>query len=70
MSFPFAIKLVHSGTTLTYPLSTVMDSNDLYMDMYNVDDESTVITLANWYHAKVKTGLSMSHYSYAHPSYN
>ncbi|ESK82595.1 laccase [Moniliophthora roreri MCA 2997] len=45
----------------------IYDLNNPYIDMYNVDDKSTVITLANWYHAKAKTGLSVSYYSYTHP---
>uniref|UniRef100_A0A0W0FD33 Uncharacterized protein n=1 Tax=Moniliophthora roreri TaxID=221103 RepID=A0A0W0FD33_MONRR len=65
MSSPFMIKPVHSGITLTYYCDSlrgtlvIYDSNNLYMNMYNVDDKSTVITLANWYHAKAKTGLSL-----------
>ncbi|KAK7443258.1 laccase, multicopper oxidase, benzenediol:oxygen oxidorectuctase [Stygiomarasmius scandens] len=31
------------------------DPNDPYADLYDVDDESTVITLADWYHAKAET---------------
>ncbi|KAI3604175.1 laccase [Moniliophthora roreri] len=36
----------------------IYDPNDPYLDMYDVDDESTVITLADWYHAKAKTLVS------------
>ncbi|KAK7026442.1 laccase, multicopper oxidase, benzenediol:oxygen oxidorectuctase [Paramarasmius palmivorus] len=33
----------------------IYDPQDPYKDMYDVDDESTVITLADWYHEKAKT---------------
>ncbi|KAK7030484.1 laccase, multicopper oxidase, benzenediol:oxygen oxidorectuctase [Paramarasmius palmivorus] len=33
----------------------VYDPNDPHASLYDVDDESTVITLADWYHAKAKT---------------
>ncbi|KAJ7278951.1 laccase 1 [Mycena rebaudengoi] len=33
----------------------VYDPNDIYRDLYDVDDESTVITLADWYHAPAST---------------
>ncbi|EEB99853.1 hypothetical protein MPER_00360, partial [Moniliophthora perniciosa FA553] len=33
----------------------VYDPNDPFKSLYDVDDESTVITLADWYHAKAKT---------------
>ncbi|ESK92808.1 laccase [Moniliophthora roreri MCA 2997] len=33
----------------------IYDPDDPYKDMYDVDDESTVITLADWYHEKAKT---------------
>ncbi|KAF5349416.1 hypothetical protein D9757_013112 [Collybiopsis confluens] len=33
----------------------IYDPEDPYKDMYDVDDESTVITLADWYHEKAKT---------------
>ncbi|KAK7028954.1 laccase, multicopper oxidase, benzenediol:oxygen oxidorectuctase [Paramarasmius palmivorus] len=33
----------------------IYDPNDPHKDLYDVDDESTVITLADWYHAKAKT---------------
>ncbi|KAK7026410.1 laccase, multicopper oxidase, benzenediol:oxygen oxidorectuctase [Paramarasmius palmivorus] len=35
----------------------IYDPDDPYKDMYDVDDESTVITLADWYHEKAKTLL-------------
>ncbi|THU99584.1 laccase lcc5 [Dendrothele bispora CBS 962.96] len=33
----------------------IYDPNDPYADQYDVDDESTIITLADWYHAKAET---------------
>ncbi|ESK88328.1 laccase [Moniliophthora roreri MCA 2997] len=33
----------------------IYDPKDPYRNMYDVDDESTVITLADWYHQKAKT---------------
>ncbi|KAK7027916.1 laccase, multicopper oxidase, benzenediol:oxygen oxidorectuctase [Paramarasmius palmivorus] len=33
----------------------IYDPNDPHALLYDVDDESTVITLADWYHAKAKT---------------
>ncbi|KAK7045822.1 laccase, multicopper oxidase, benzenediol:oxygen oxidorectuctase [Paramarasmius palmivorus] len=33
----------------------IYDPNDPHASLYDVDDESTVITLADWYHAKAKT---------------
>ncbi|KAK7045836.1 laccase, multicopper oxidase, benzenediol:oxygen oxidorectuctase [Paramarasmius palmivorus] len=33
----------------------IYDPNDPHQDLYDVDDESTVITLADWYHSKAKT---------------
>ncbi|KAF5378044.1 hypothetical protein D9757_011517 [Collybiopsis confluens] len=33
----------------------IYDPEDPYKDMYDIDDESTVITLADWYHQKAKT---------------
>ncbi|KAK1225832.1 laccase, multicopper oxidase, benzenediol:oxygen oxidorectuctase, partial [Marasmius sp. AFHP31] len=33
----------------------VYDPNDPHKSLYDVDDESTVITLADWYHDKAKT---------------
>ncbi|OCH92436.1 laccase 1 [Obba rivulosa] len=33
----------------------VYDPNDPYADLYDVDDESTVITLSDWYHAAAST---------------
>ncbi|ESK87140.1 laccase [Moniliophthora roreri MCA 2997] len=32
----------------------IYDPNDPHASLYDVDDESTVITLADWYHAKAK----------------
>ncbi|KAF7375301.1 Laccase lcc5 [Mycena sanguinolenta] len=36
----------------------IYDPEDPYLDLYDVDDESTVLTLADWYHtvAKLETG--------------
>ncbi|KAI0637513.1 laccase [Trametes polyzona] len=34
----------------------VYDPNDPHADLYDVDDESTVITLADWYHTAAKLG--------------
>uniref|UniRef100_A0A0W0G3K2 Laccase n=1 Tax=Moniliophthora roreri TaxID=221103 RepID=A0A0W0G3K2_MONRR len=36
----------------------IYDPDDPFKDMYDVDDESTVITLADWYHDKAKTLVS------------
>ena len=36
----------------------IYDPEDPYLDMYDVDDESTVITLADWYHVAAKLGDS------------
>ncbi|EEB92235.1 hypothetical protein MPER_09286 [Moniliophthora perniciosa FA553] len=36
----------------------IYDPDDPFKDMYDVDDESTVITLADWYHEKAKTLVS------------
>ncbi|KAK7464084.1 laccase, multicopper oxidase, benzenediol:oxygen oxidorectuctase [Stygiomarasmius scandens] len=33
----------------------IYDPDDPYLDEYDVDDESTVITLADWYHDKAQT---------------
>ncbi|THU84445.1 laccase lcc5 [Dendrothele bispora CBS 962.96] len=33
----------------------IFDPNDPYADLYDVDDENTVITLADWYHEKAET---------------
>ncbi|KAJ6468289.1 laccase 1 [Mycena sanguinolenta] len=37
----------------------IYDPEDPYLDLYDVDDESTVLTLADWYHtvAKLETGV-------------
>ncbi|KAJ6577581.1 laccase lcc5 [Mycena capillaripes] len=37
----------------------IYDPEDPYLDQYDVDDESTVLTLADWYHtlAKAETGV-------------
>ena len=34
----------------------IYDPEDPYLDMYDVDDESTVLTLADWYHVAAKLG--------------
>nr|CAR47803.1 multiple oxidase [Phlebia tremellosa] len=34
----------------------VYDPNDPYADLYDVDDDSTVITLADWYHTAARLG--------------
>ncbi|KAF7798560.1 hypothetical protein EIP86_009782 [Pleurotus ostreatoroseus] len=34
----------------------VYDPQDPFLDMYDVDDDSTVITLADWYHTAAKLG--------------
>ncbi|KAE9398107.1 laccase 2 VT [Gymnopus androsaceus JB14] len=53
------VKLAPSGTILICLHSTAMvcvdllfiyDPDDPYADLYDVDDDSTVITLADWYH--------------------
>ncbi|KAI0771657.1 laccase B [Trametes elegans] len=36
----------------------VYDPNDPHADLYDVDDESTVITLADWYHTAAKLGAA------------
>ncbi|THU93994.1 laccase [Dendrothele bispora CBS 962.96] len=33
----------------------IYDPDDPYADLYDVDDESTIITLADWYHDKAET---------------
>ncbi|KAF5340497.1 hypothetical protein D9758_014548 [Tetrapyrgos nigripes] len=33
----------------------IYDPNDPYADLYDVDDESTIISLSDWYHAKAET---------------
>ncbi|THV03708.1 laccase lcc5 [Dendrothele bispora CBS 962.96] len=33
----------------------IYDPNDPFADLYDIDDDSTVLTLADWYHAKAKT---------------
>ncbi|KAF5390698.1 hypothetical protein D9757_002571 [Collybiopsis confluens] len=35
----------------------IYDSDDPYADLYDVDDETTVLTLMDWYHAKAETLL-------------
>ncbi|OBZ65410.1 Laccase-4 [Grifola frondosa] len=36
----------------------VYDPNDPYADLYDVDDDSTVITLADWYHIAARLGAA------------
>ncbi|KAF7795688.1 hypothetical protein EIP86_006853 [Pleurotus ostreatoroseus] len=36
----------------------VYDPDDPYLDMYDVDDDSTVITLADWYHTAAELGTA------------
>ncbi|OBZ65383.1 Laccase-4 [Grifola frondosa] len=43
---------------LIKPAHFVYDPNDPYADLYDVDDDTTVITLADWYHIAARLGAA------------